>query len=78
MLVIVAEEFLYSLLIIFPIVCLFVLTSHNSRLRASGRPYVAYHPGLLRDTLAFHGCAELFQVCMLTIIVFQYYLLTLV
>lgn len=31
------------------------------RLRASGRPYVAYHPGLLRDTLAFHGCAELFQ-----------------
>lgn len=31
------------------------------RLRASGRPYLAYHPGLLRDTLAFHGCAELFQ-----------------
>ncbi|KAK3140983.1 hypothetical protein QOZ80_5AG0408560 [Eleusine coracana subsp. coracana] len=31
------------------------------RLRASGRPYMAYHPGLLRDTLAFHGCAELFQ-----------------
>ncbi|NP_001152557.1 Protein EMBRYO SAC DEVELOPMENT ARREST 30 [Zea mays] len=31
------------------------------RLRASGRPYVAYHPGLLRDTLAFYGCAELFQ-----------------
>jgi hypothetical protein len=32
-----------------------------SRLRVSGRPYLAYHPGLLRDTLAFHGCAELFQ-----------------
>ncbi|TVU18410.1 hypothetical protein EJB05_34506 [Eragrostis curvula] len=31
------------------------------RLRASGHPYLAYHPGLLRDTLAFHGCAELFQ-----------------
>ncbi|CAD6241595.1 unnamed protein product [Miscanthus lutarioriparius] len=31
------------------------------RLRASGRPYVAYHPGLLRDTLAFHGCAGLFR-----------------
>ncbi|XP_020107040.1 uncharacterized protein LOC109723176 [Ananas comosus] len=31
------------------------------RLRASGRPYLAYHPGLVRDTLAFHGCAELFQ-----------------
>nr|CAB3457437.1 unnamed protein product [Digitaria exilis] len=42
------------------------------RLRASGRPYLAYHPGLLRDTLAFHGCAELFQVCMLRIVVFQY------
>ncbi|XP_062232155.1 protein EMBRYO SAC DEVELOPMENT ARREST 30-like [Phragmites australis] len=33
----------------------------TGRLRASGRPYLAYHPGLLRDTLAFHGCAELFQ-----------------
>jgi hypothetical protein len=42
------------------------------RLRASGHPYLAYHPGLLRDTLAFHGCAELFQVCMLRIAVFQY------
>ncbi|XP_078447326.1 O-fucosyltransferase family protein [Wolffia australiana] len=31
------------------------------RLRASGKPYLAYHPGLVRDTLAFHGCAELFQ-----------------
>jgi len=31
------------------------------RLRASGRPYLAYHPGLERDKLAFHGCAELFQ-----------------
>ncbi|KAI0527498.1 hypothetical protein KFK09_003101 [Dendrobium nobile] len=31
------------------------------RLRASGRPYLAFHPGLARDTLAFHGCAELFQ-----------------
>ncbi|ONK62914.1 uncharacterized protein A4U43_C07F9430 [Asparagus officinalis] len=31
------------------------------RLRASGRPYLAYHPGLVRDKLAFHGCAELFQ-----------------
>ncbi|KAK8918542.1 hypothetical protein KSP39_PZI021589 [Platanthera zijinensis] len=31
------------------------------RLRASGRPYLAFHPGLARETLAFHGCAELFQ-----------------
>ncbi|CAI9115508.1 OLC1v1016423C2 [Oldenlandia corymbosa var. corymbosa] len=31
------------------------------RLRASGQPYLAYHPGLRRDTLAYHGCAELFQ-----------------
>ncbi|KAK3002481.1 hypothetical protein RJ639_020334 [Escallonia herrerae] len=31
------------------------------RLRASGQPYLAFHPGLVRDTLAYHGCAELFQ-----------------
>ncbi|WOL03300.1 hypothetical protein Cni_G12020 [Canna indica] len=30
------------------------------RLRTTG-PYLSYHPGLVRDTLAFHGCAELFQ-----------------
>ncbi|GAA0143287.1 hypothetical protein LIER_04008 [Lithospermum erythrorhizon] len=31
------------------------------RLRAAGQPYLVYHPGLKRDTLAYHGCAELFQ-----------------
>lgn len=31
------------------------------RLRASGRPYLVYHPSLVRETLAFNGCAELFQ-----------------
>ncbi|MBA0668638.1 hypothetical protein Goklo_001529 [Gossypium klotzschianum] len=31
------------------------------RLRVSGQPFLAYHPGLVRDTLAYHGCAELFQ-----------------
>ncbi|EPS67388.1 hypothetical protein M569_07379 [Genlisea aurea] len=31
------------------------------RLRGSGHPYIAYHPGLKRDVLAYHGCAELFQ-----------------
>lgn len=31
------------------------------RLRAWGQPYMAFHPGLVRDTLAYHGCAELFQ-----------------
>ncbi|KAK9290540.1 hypothetical protein L1049_008710 [Liquidambar formosana] len=31
------------------------------RLRAWGQPYLAFHPGLVRDTLAYHGCAELFQ-----------------
>ncbi|GMH13286.1 hypothetical protein Nepgr_015127 [Nepenthes gracilis] len=31
------------------------------RLRVSGQPYLAYHPGLVKDTLAYHGCAELFQ-----------------
>ncbi|KAJ0667036.1 putative GDP-fucose protein O-fucosyltransferase [Helianthus annuus] len=31
------------------------------RLRASGQPYLAYHPGLVRDSLAHQGCAELFQ-----------------
>ncbi|KAF2306914.1 hypothetical protein GH714_022493 [Hevea brasiliensis] len=31
------------------------------RLRAWGQPFLAFHPGLMRDTLAYHGCAELFQ-----------------
>ncbi|CAM8884887.1 unnamed protein product [Rhodiola kirilowii] len=31
------------------------------RLRQWGRPYLVFHPGLVRDTLAYHGCAELFQ-----------------
>ncbi|XP_023755286.1 protein EMBRYO SAC DEVELOPMENT ARREST 30 isoform X1 [Lactuca sativa] len=31
------------------------------RLRASGQPYLAYHPGLVRDSLAYQGCSELFQ-----------------
>ncbi|KDP27357.1 hypothetical protein JCGZ_20181 [Jatropha curcas] len=31
------------------------------RLRAWGQPFLAFHPGLVRDILAYHGCAELFQ-----------------
>ncbi|XWS42692.1 hypothetical protein CRYUN_Cryun16bG0035900 [Craigia yunnanensis] len=31
------------------------------RLRAWGLPFLVYHSGLVRDTLAYHGCAELFQ-----------------
>ncbi|KAF5480120.1 hypothetical protein F2P56_000887 [Juglans regia] len=31
------------------------------RLRAPGRPFIAYDPGMTRDALAHHGCAELFQ-----------------
>lgn len=31
------------------------------RLQALGQPYLAYHSGLERDSLAFHGCAERFQ-----------------
>uniref|UniRef100_A0A7N0SX87 O-fucosyltransferase family protein n=1 Tax=Kalanchoe fedtschenkoi TaxID=63787 RepID=A0A7N0SX87_KALFE len=31
------------------------------RLRHWGRPYLVFHPGLVRETLAYHGCAELFQ-----------------
>ncbi|GJX45947.1 embryo sac development arrest 30-like protein isoform X1 [Tanacetum coccineum] len=31
------------------------------KLRSSGQPYLAYHPGLVRDTLAYQGCAEIFQ-----------------
>ncbi|ERN01678.1 uncharacterized protein At1g04910 isoform X1 [Amborella trichopoda] len=31
------------------------------RLQSSGQPYLAFHSGLVRDTLAYHGCAELFQ-----------------
>ncbi|KAL5723337.1 O-fucosyltransferase 27 [Ranunculus cassubicifolius] len=36
-------------------------TTILNRLRASGRPYIAYDPGLTRDALAYHGCSELFQ-----------------
>ncbi|RAL40822.1 hypothetical protein DM860_008520 [Cuscuta australis] len=32
-----------------------------NRLRASGRPFLAYDPGMTRDALAYYGCAELFQ-----------------
>ncbi|GAV77286.1 O-FucT domain-containing protein [Cephalotus follicularis] len=31
------------------------------RLRAWGQPFLAYHTGLVRDILAYHGCAEIFQ-----------------
>ncbi|KAL8166695.1 hypothetical protein V2J09_008194 [Rumex salicifolius] len=31
------------------------------RLKAADQPYLAYNPGLVRDTLAYHGCSELFQ-----------------
>ncbi|KAI5057238.1 hypothetical protein GOP47_0027253 [Adiantum capillus-veneris] len=31
------------------------------RLQALGQPYLAFHTGLERDSLAFHGCAERFQ-----------------
>ncbi|KAH7426267.1 hypothetical protein KP509_11G093000 [Ceratopteris richardii] len=31
------------------------------RLQALGQPYLAYHPSLERELLAYHGCAELFQ-----------------
>lgn len=32
-----------------------------NRLRAPGRPFIAYEAGMTRDALAYHGCAELFQ-----------------
>ncbi|KAK2966209.1 hypothetical protein RJ640_027874 [Escallonia rubra] len=32
-----------------------------NRLRAPGRPFIAYDPGMTRDALAYFGCAELFQ-----------------
>ncbi|KAJ7971132.1 O-fucosyltransferase family protein [Quillaja saponaria] len=31
------------------------------RLRATGRPFVAFDPGMTREALAYYGCAELFQ-----------------
>ncbi|XP_021296822.1 uncharacterized protein At1g04910 isoform X1 [Herrania umbratica] len=31
------------------------------RLRAPGRPFIAFDPGMTRDALACHGCSELFQ-----------------
>lgn len=36
-------------------------TTILNRLRASGRPYIAYDPGMTRDALAYYGCSELFQ-----------------
>lgn len=32
-----------------------------NRLRSTGRPFIAYEPGMTRDALAYYGCAELFQ-----------------
>ncbi|RZB98762.1 O-fucosyltransferase 27-like [Glycine soja] len=31
------------------------------RLRAPGRPFIAFDPGMTRESLTYHGCAELFQ-----------------
>nr|KYP76461.1 DUF246 domain-containing protein At1g04910 [Cajanus cajan] len=31
------------------------------KLRAPGRPFIAFDPGMTRESLAYHGCAELFQ-----------------
>ncbi|KAL5582069.1 hypothetical protein UlMin_014511 [Ulmus minor] len=31
------------------------------RLRDPGQPFIAFDPGMTRDALAYHGCAELFQ-----------------
>ncbi|KAJ6697246.1 hypothetical protein OIU85_003599 [Salix viminalis] len=31
------------------------------RLRESGQPFLAFHPGSVRNTLAYHGCRELYQ-----------------
>ncbi|CAK7335253.1 unnamed protein product [Dovyalis caffra] len=36
-------------------------TKMLNRLRAPGRPFIAFDPGMTRDALAYHGCAELFQ-----------------
>ncbi|KAJ1435396.1 GDP-fucose protein O-fucosyltransferase [Sesbania bispinosa] len=30
-------------------------------LRAPGHPFIAFDPGMTRESLAYHGCAELFQ-----------------
>jgi len=35
---------------------------YDCRLRAPGRPFIAFDPGMTRESLAYHGCAELFQV----------------
>lgn len=54
----------------------FLTISYLHRLRAAGQPYLAYHPGLVRDTLAYHGCAELFQVCIDISLKWSYYCVT--
>ncbi|GAU14043.1 hypothetical protein TSUD_168680 [Trifolium subterraneum] len=34
---------------------------HALQLRAPSRPFIAFDPGMTRESLAYHGCAELFQ-----------------
>lgn len=40
------------------------MPNSSCRLRAPGRPFIAYYPGMTREALAYYGCAELFQVTL--------------
>lgn len=46
----------------FTLLLLISRTTLSVRLRAPGRPFIAFDPGMTRDALAYYGCAELFQV----------------
>ena len=49
----------------------FFLLEFFRRLRAPGRPFVAYYPGMTREALAYYGCAELFQVHYILTLIMQ-------
>lgn len=57
------DFFFFTSIIFYPFFWFLNISCHNYRLRAPSRPFIAFDPGMTRESLAYHGCAELFQVC---------------
>lgn len=53
---------IYTYLMFFSSGWLLTYIYYCFRLRAPGQPFIAFDPGMTREALAYHGCAELFQV----------------
>lgn len=53
---------LFFSFVLFPFFWLMNISWYDCRLRAPGRPFIAFDPGMTRESLTYHGCAELFQV----------------